>query len=181
MYLSNGDIDPDYLLEQELDNEEYKEASEKLVDRAYRKITEWRMSVRDERPIQEADELAREAAETAYLIDRVNSNFVDNYGNLSDGELEAVNESNRAWRFVNESGTQMQYEGKDSEQFETGDFVLVNGNNVDPFAEQFEELETYTEPSEFIEKFSGPIRITSFSVDPEASLDDIDRDGVTQL
>lgn len=174
MYLSNGDLDPDYLLENDLEGEEFKEAQEKLVDRAYRKVTEWRTAVRSERPFEEADKLAKEAAETAYVIDRINSDFVDNYGSLGDAELETLNESNRAWRFVHESGTQMQYEGKNAEEMNTGDFVLVNGNNVDPFAEEFEELETYTPPSEYIEKLSGPIRISSFEVDPEASLDDLD-------
>ena len=34
MHLSNGELDPDYLMENELDSEEFVEASEKLIDRA---------------------------------------------------------------------------------------------------------------------------------------------------
>ena len=176
MYLSNGELDPDYLMENELDEDEFIEASEKLSDRVYRKATEWEMAVKGERPVDEVDGIAREAAETAYVIDRVVSDFFDAYGELSDNQVEAVNAGRRAWSFVNESGTQLKYMGKDSEEMEEGDFVLVNGNNVEPFSTDFEQIETYTRPGEIIEQLSGPVRITSFEINPDADLDDIPED-----
>ncbi|WP_414837469.1 hypothetical protein ACK3SF_04325 [Candidatus Nanosalina sp. VS9-1] len=176
MYLGDDDIDADYVLEEDLDSEEYREASEKLVDAAYRNITEWRMAVRDQRDVEEVDSLARDAAKTAYVIDRMNAEFFDGYGKMSDAVMEAFNAGNRAWRFVNEAGTQMQYEMKDSEDIDEGEFVLRNGNNVEPLPEEHEGLELYTLPAEFIEQMSGPIRIDSISVDPEASLDDLPED-----
>lgn len=177
MYLSNGELDPDYLMENELESDEFVEASEMLIDRAYRKATEWEMAVKSERPVDEVDDIAREAAETAYVLDRVVSDFFDAYGELSDEQVENVNMGRRAWTFVNEVGTQMQYLGKDKNEMEEGDFVLINGNNVEPFSTEFDQIETYTHPSEFIEGFSGPIRITSFEVDTDPDLDDIPEDG----
>lgn len=69
----------------------------------------------------------------------------------------------------------MQYMGKDTNEMEEGDFVLINGNNVEPFSTEIDQIETYTPPSEFIQKFPGSIRITSFEVDPD--LDEVPDDG----
>ncbi len=181
MYLDNGELDTQYLLENDLTDDEFEEAAVRLIDNAYRKVTEWRMSVRSERPVDEVDQLAEEAGKTAYILDRVTSDFYDAYRNLGDRQLDLVNKGRRAWRFVNESGTQMQYTGKDPEELEEGDFVLVNGNNVDPFAEEHEELDTYTLPETYISKYSGPFRISSIEVDTEASLDDLPEDDIIRL
>lgn len=181
MYLEESELDTQYLLENDLDDEEFEEASINLIDNAYRKVTEWRMAVREERPVDEVDELAKDAARTAYVLDRLASDFFDAYGELGDRQVELVNKSRRAWRFVNESGTQMQYTGKDSEELNEGDFVLVNGNNVDPFTEEHDELDTYTPPEKYISKYSGPFRISSIEVDTEASLDDLPEDDIIRL
>jgi len=179
--MSAGEIDPEYLFDNDLEGEEFREAQTKLIDRAYRKVTEWRTAVRQERPVEEVNDLARESAKTAYTIDRLNSGYVDRYGKLTDPDVEIVNEARRAWRFVHESGTQMQYEGKNSEDFDEGDFVLINGNNVGLRPNEFDEMLTYKPPSNYIEELSGPIRISSFEVDPDASLDDINRDDFIEL
>lgn len=71
----------------------------------------------------------------------------------------------------------MQYMGKDTNEMEEVDFVLINGNNVEPFSTELDQIETYTPPSELIEEFSGPIRITSFEVDPDPDLDEVPDDG----
>lgn len=136
------------------------------------------MAVKGERPVDEVDRIAREAAQTAYVLDRVTTDFFDAYGELSDSEIENVNLCRRAWRFVNEAGKQMKYMGKDRDEMGEGDFVLINGNNVEPFSTGFDSIETYTPPSEFIEEFSGSVRITSFEVDPDPDLDDVPNNGV---
>lgn len=181
MYLDNGDIDPDYLLENDLSNEEFVNASEKLVDRAYRKATEWSSAVRNEKSVEDVNRIAKEAAETAYILDRVVSDFFEAYGKLSDKQVEAVNAGRRAWSFVNEVGTQLKYAGKEAEEMEEGDFVLINGNNIDPFSEEFDQLDTYRSPHEYIEDLSGRVRISSFEVNKDADLDDVPEDDVIEF
>lgn len=181
MYVGDEELDVQYLLENDLDNEEFEEAAVKLIDSAHRKVTEWRMSVRNERPVDEVDEIAREAAKTAYALDRVTSDFFDSYGELGDRQIDLVNRGRRAWRFVNESGTQMQYTGTNPEELEEGDFVLVNSNNVDPFSEEYENLDAYTLPEAFISEYSGSFHVSSIEIDTEASLDDLPEDDIIRL
>jgi hypothetical protein len=179
-YLSNGGLDVDYLLEEDLGEEEFIEAEEKLIDRAYRDVTEWRMAVRSEQEVKEVNSLAEDAARTAYIIDRVQTEYLNenSIGNLSDDERETVTQGNRAWRFVNDSGTQMQYEGREPEDIEGGAFVLVNGNNASfESTDLEEEMELYRAPASYISEMSGPFEIRYIDVDEDADLEDLPGDG----
>jgi hypothetical protein len=180
MYLSNGGLDVDYLLEEDLGEEEFVEAEEKLIDRAYRDVTECRMAVRSEQEVEEVNSLAEDAARTAYIIDRVQTEYLkeNSVGNLSDDERETVTQGNRAWRFVNDSGTQMQYEGREPEDIEEGAFVLVNGNNTSfDSTDLEEEMELYRTPASYISEMSGPFEIRYIDVDEDAGLEDLPGDG----
>lgn len=180
MYLSNGELDAEYLIEEDIDEEEFVEAGEKLLDRAYRKATEWEMAVKREASVDEADSLAEEAAEVAYVIDRMQTEYINenSFGNLSEEEREVVTEANRAWSFVNEVGTNMQYLGKEEEDIDEGAFTLVNGQR-----DEFETMDwssqhdLYSAPSEYLDEMSLGLQFTSFEVNEDADLDELPRNG----
>lgn len=173
MYNEEDELELQYLLENDLENDEFKEAAVGLLDRAHRKQDQWRRAVRREKPVDEVDQIAREMAEAAYVVEKMASNAFESYGDLGgDKQLEIVNLTRGAWRSIHETGTQMQYEGKDSDEMSKEDFVLINGNNVDYSSEEFEDLETYTPPSEYLEDFSkSSARFSSVVVDPRASIE----------
>lgn len=179
MYLSNGELDPEYLIEEELAEEEFIEAGEKLLDRAYRKATEWGMAVKREESLGETDSLAEEAAETAYVTDRMKAEYIkeNGFGSLSDEAREVLTETNRAWTFVNEAGTNMQYIGKEPEEISEGAFTLIDGQR-----DEFETTdwnshdELYTAPSEYLDDMSLGFQFTSFEVNKDADLDNLPAD-----
>lgn len=169
MYTAEGDIDADYLLQNELDAEEYRQASEVLVRRTYRKIESWERAVRSERGVEDVDSIARDAARSAYVLDKIGSDFFSNYGGMSDIQLEVFNAGNRAWRTVNEAGKQLRYEGRDPEEIEEGSFVLINGENTQgPKSGSGGEsyVENYTLPSDYMNEFSERLKVGSIHISP---------------
>lgn len=141
-------MDRDYLLEEDPDDEELLDAVESLVDTTYRNVTEWKMAVRSEDSVGRIEELGEEAAQAAYLLDRVQSNWAnrnqDRIGydrrakeiDLPEHEKKVIQAGLDVYRFAKDAGTQREFLGKENrvgdspDEMNYGDFCLISGDNV---------------------------------------------------
>lgn len=142
------DVDAEYLLDGDAEDEELLDAVEALADTAYRTVTEWKMAVRSEEPVDRIEELGEEAAQTAYLLDRVQSEWANrNQDRIAyDGKMQDIDLPEHekrviqtgldVYRFVKDAGTQMEFLGKENrvgdapDEMNYGDFCLLSGDNL---------------------------------------------------
>ncbi len=147
--MSQDYIDSDYLLNGEPEDGELLEAVESLADTAYRNVTEWKDAVRSEDPVERIEKLGEEAAQTAYLLDRVQSEWAnrnrDRIGydrkardiDLPEHEKKIVQAGLDVYRFTNDAGTQMEFLGKENrigdslDEMNYGDFCLISGDRLE--------------------------------------------------
>ena len=143
-----NEVDTDYLLNENSDDEELLDAVESLVDTTYRNVTEWKRAVRSEDSVERIEELGEEAARTAYLLDRVQSEWADrnqeriSYDrqaqeiDLPEHEKKVVQAGQDVYRFAKDAGTQREFLGKENrvgdspDEMNYGDFCVISGNNV---------------------------------------------------
>lgn len=141
-------VDAEYLLKDDPEDEELLEAVESLADTAYRNVTEWKMAIRSENSVERIEELGEEAAQAAYLLERVQSEWANrNRGRIAyDGKAQKTDLSERekklnqvaeeVSRFALDAGTQREFLGKENRvgnspnEMNYGDFCLISGDNV---------------------------------------------------
>jgi len=176
----NEYLSREYPVDEEVEFEEFQEATEVLSEAAYRKSAEWEAAVRQERAVEEVDDIAREAAVIANQLDKISSSYANQtpINEMSDAEDEIHVESRRANTFIYNLGTQQKHLMNPGEA-NTGDFTLVNG--APRFRPEPEEIEeTYTLPRDYISDLSPTdMWIDSMEIKDGEDLDRIDTDGNT--
>lgn len=168
----------EYPVNEEVEFEEFQEATEVLSEAAYRKSAEWEAAVRQERDVGEVDDIAREAAVIANQLDKVVSSYTHqvSYDEMNEDEEEIFTENTHANTFIYNLGTQQKHLMNPGDA-KSGDFALVNG--APRFRPEPEEIEeTYTLPRDFISELSPTdMWIDSVEIKDGEDLDRIDTDG----
>ncbi|PSH01155.1 MAG: hypothetical protein BRC26_04265 [Nanohaloarchaea archaeon QH_8_44_6] len=143
------EVDVDYLLNEDPDDQELLDAVESLADTTYRNVTEWKMAIRSEDSVDRIEGLGEKAAQAAYLLERIQSEWtnrnIDRIAydgkkqktDLSEPEKKINQIGEEVLGFATDAGTQKEFLGKENrvgdspDEINYGDFCLISGDNVE--------------------------------------------------
>lgn len=167
-------MNQEFNVNDEVTDETLLEASEVLTNAIYRKAAEWEQLVRQEKPVEQVDQVGEELAQIATQADKLISAYgprkVLNPDIETDPEIEeAFNEARQANTYTFHLGTEYSNTLSSFEP-ENGDFVLINGK-----ADQLYDVpveDTYTPVKEFLDKYSTTnIEITEVNIEQDVELE----------